>query len=351
MLFAHDTEVALRGAAALVNTAATLPTDTDDLATVAELDAFVQRLGVDRFTRRTTTPSSTASAPCARACASSGPPRPTRRSSWSTTLLAEAKALPQLVRHGEWSWHLHATPPDAPLATRMAVEAAMAMVDVIRAGRARPAAGLRSRRLRGRGRRPVQEPVEAVLRRRLRQPRQRRGLPSPQDRRGQRARLTQRIPPPGRTARADVGHCGDPLRGCLFLGSLPWVPSAAWRHHASHIDRPRGGISTGAGRRADDGTPGLSGRAVRGHLHDPARRQRGQLQPSTPPRTTSTSTAGPGQGAPQTAAGLDDGTYVFQITDPSGKVLLSTDPAGAGSSPWPAASSPASSPSRTDAST
>jgi len=36
---------------------------------------------------------------------------------------------------------------------------------------------------------------------------------------------------------------------------------------------------------------------------------------------------GPGPGAPQTAAGLDDGTYVFQITDPSGKALLSTDPA------------------------
>jgi hypothetical protein len=37
---------------------------------------------------------------------------------------------------------------------------------------------------------------------------------------------------------------------------------------------------------------------------------------------------GPGMGAPQHAAGLDDGTYVFQVTDPSGKVLLSTDPAG-----------------------
>jgi hypothetical protein len=37
---------------------------------------------------------------------------------------------------------------------------------------------------------------------------------------------------------------------------------------------------------------------------------------------------GPGPGAPQTAAGLDDGIYVFQVTDPSGKVLLSTDPAG-----------------------
>jgi len=36
---------------------------------------------------------------------------------------------------------------------------------------------------------------------------------------------------------------------------------------------------------------------------------------------------GPGPGAPATAAGLDDGTYVFQVTDPSGKTLLSTDPA------------------------
>ena len=36
---------------------------------------------------------------------------------------------------------------------------------------------------------------------------------------------------------------------------------------------------------------------------------------------------GPGIGAPITAAGLDDGRYVFQVTDPSGRVLLSTDPA------------------------
>jgi hypothetical protein len=35
---------------------------------------------------------------------------------------------------------------------------------------------------------------------------------------------------------------------------------------------------------------------------------------------------GPGNGAPQTAAGLDDGRYVFQVTSPSGKALLSTDP-------------------------
>jgi len=36
---------------------------------------------------------------------------------------------------------------------------------------------------------------------------------------------------------------------------------------------------------------------------------------------------GPPPGAPSTAAGLPDGTYVFQVTDPSGKTLLSLDPA------------------------
>jgi hypothetical protein len=34
---------------------------------------------------------------------------------------------------------------------------------------------------------------------------------------------------------------------------------------------------------------------------------------------------GPPPGAPQGAASLPDGTYVFQVTDPSGKTLLSTD--------------------------
>jgi predicted RNA-binding Zn ribbon-like protein len=48
-------------------------------------------------------------------------------------LLSEEGALPQLVRHGEHDWHIHAVAPDAPLATRMKVEAAMAMIDVIRA--------------------------------------------------------------------------------------------------------------------------------------------------------------------------------------------------------------------------
>lgn len=36
---------------------------------------------------------------------------------------------------------------------------------------------------------------------------------------------------------------------------------------------------------------------------------------------------GPGKGAGTNAKGLDKGTYVFMVTDPSGKTLLSTDPA------------------------
>lgn len=47
-------------------------------------------------------------------------------------MLAEARALPQLVRHEPFDWHLHAMSPDASLAARVAVETAMAMVDVIR---------------------------------------------------------------------------------------------------------------------------------------------------------------------------------------------------------------------------
>ncbi|WP_270886136.1 CGNR zinc finger domain-containing protein [Pedococcus sp. 5OH_020] len=132
MIFAHDTTVALRGAAALVNTAAALPSDTDDLTTVDDLDRFVREWEWTGSRRHDENELAAVRAL-----------RPRLRALWTAscdeaveavnTLLSEAQALPQLVRHGEWSWHLHATSPDAPLATRMAVEAAMALVDVIRA--------------------------------------------------------------------------------------------------------------------------------------------------------------------------------------------------------------------------
>lgn len=130
MLFAHDTELALQAAAALVNTQAG---DVDELATLAALDGFIREWGWTGSRRR-----SRAELDEVRAL------RPTLRRLWElgeddvvdqvNTMLREAGALPQLVRHGEWPYHLHATPPHAPLADRMAVEAAMAFVDVVRQG-------------------------------------------------------------------------------------------------------------------------------------------------------------------------------------------------------------------------
>nr|WP_279671638.1 CGNR zinc finger domain-containing protein [Flexivirga meconopsidis] len=70
--------------------------------------------------------------------------RPTLRGLWAgdeaetvdrvNAMLRTESALPQLVRHDEWDWHLHATPVEAPLASRWVLDAAMAMVDLVRAG-------------------------------------------------------------------------------------------------------------------------------------------------------------------------------------------------------------------------
>lgn len=47
-------------------------------------------------------------------------------------LLAESGTTPQLVRHGGWDWHLHGVANDADPATRIVVDTAMAMIDVVR---------------------------------------------------------------------------------------------------------------------------------------------------------------------------------------------------------------------------
>jgi predicted RNA-binding Zn ribbon-like protein len=130
VLFAHDTEVALAAAAALANTRRDTP---DSLRTVADLDAFVRTW--EWTGRRSRSREELAAV---RAL------RPTLDRIWQADvdeavglvneLLRDAGALPQLVRHDGWDYHLHATSPEAPLADRMAVEAAMAVVDVIRLG-------------------------------------------------------------------------------------------------------------------------------------------------------------------------------------------------------------------------
>lgn len=135
-MFTHDTEVALMAAAALVNTLpGGVPGDTseDTLTTVAQLEQlFAEHGWTGRFDRD------------ARELAAVRALRPRLRDFWEhdeadvvrlvNDLLAEAHAVPQLVKHDAVGWHIHATPSDAPLPRRMAVEAALAVVDVVRAG-------------------------------------------------------------------------------------------------------------------------------------------------------------------------------------------------------------------------
>jgi predicted RNA-binding Zn ribbon-like protein len=128
VVFAHDTEVALTAAAALVNTAE--PPDT--LETVADLDAFFDEHGYTGSRPRTVEELGEVRAlrPLLREVLTADRDRAVEL---VNSMLADAQALPQLVRHDEWDWHVHAVHPDRSLATRIAVETAMAMIDVIRA--------------------------------------------------------------------------------------------------------------------------------------------------------------------------------------------------------------------------
>jgi predicted RNA-binding Zn ribbon-like protein len=127
VLFAHDTEASLRAAVSLVNSAE----DPDTLTEIAELDAWYGEHG---YTGRRD--GDTAELGAMRAL------RPALRelllaerdhaAELTNALLADAQAVPQLRRHDGLDWHIHAVPADAPLPRRVAVETAMAMVDLIR---------------------------------------------------------------------------------------------------------------------------------------------------------------------------------------------------------------------------
>jgi len=125
--FAHDTEAALLAAVALVNSAE--PPDT--LTTTAELDAF---FATHRYTGGRTHDDAELVAVRALRAPLRALLTADRDEAVALTnrILAERRAVPQLVRHDGWDYHLHATDPSAPLADRIAVETAMAMVDLVR---------------------------------------------------------------------------------------------------------------------------------------------------------------------------------------------------------------------------
>jgi predicted RNA-binding Zn ribbon-like protein len=127
VLLADDTEVSLRAAVSLVNSAE----EPETLGTVAELDAWYAGWG---YTGRHDGDEAELRAVHAL--------RPVLRELLTSErdgaaelvnrLLADARAVPQLRRHDGLDWHIHAVPNDAPLDRRIAVETAMAMVDLIR---------------------------------------------------------------------------------------------------------------------------------------------------------------------------------------------------------------------------
>ena len=129
-MFIRDTEQSLRAAAYLVNT---LPGFDDDDALVT-VDDFEDYLRVNPYTG--TIRRDAAEIEAVRAI------RPRLRKLWEVdreaavplvnAMLRDGGALPQLVIHDGYDWHIHGTSDDAPLAMRILVEAAMAFVDVIR---------------------------------------------------------------------------------------------------------------------------------------------------------------------------------------------------------------------------
>lgn len=131
MVFAHDTEEALLAAVTLVNSQAG-PEEPDELAAIEDLDEFYERF---EYTGRRDRDQAELDAvrrlrPRLRELLTSDRDHAVEM---VNVMLADARALPQLVRHDRFDWHLHAVAQDAPLAKRITVETAMAMIDVIRA--------------------------------------------------------------------------------------------------------------------------------------------------------------------------------------------------------------------------
>ena len=128
MPFAHDTISSLRAAVDLVNSGE----EPDTLTTVLHVDAWYTEHG---YTGRRDGDEAELGAlrtlrPVLRELLTADRDR---AAELVNAMLADACALPQLMRHDGLDWHIHAVPADAPLDRRVVVETAMAMVDVIRA--------------------------------------------------------------------------------------------------------------------------------------------------------------------------------------------------------------------------
>ena len=128
MIFADDTEDALRAAVWLVNSAE----DPDTLTDRADEDAFLQTFPYTGRIDRDDTEIAALRTVRPRMRAMLLAPRDDMAAHVNEAL-SEARITPRLVRHDDIDWHLHALPDERPLAERILIETAMALIDVIRA--------------------------------------------------------------------------------------------------------------------------------------------------------------------------------------------------------------------------
>lgn len=128
MIFAYDTEVALATAVALINTASN---GGETLKATGDLADFLRRFEYGGRSDGTLAELEDVHEL-----------RSVLADLWQqpedilvervNAILRDHAALPQLVKHDNWDWHIHASSLDAPLPTRMALEAAMGLADLVR---------------------------------------------------------------------------------------------------------------------------------------------------------------------------------------------------------------------------
>jgi predicted RNA-binding Zn ribbon-like protein len=128
MVFAPDTAEALEAAVILANSAL----EPDTLTTVEDLSAFYEGQGYSGSHRGDRAELDAVRAVRARLRVLLLADRDGAVGQVNE-ILADARAVPRLVRHDKLDWHIHAVDDDAPLAERVLVETAMAMIDVVRA--------------------------------------------------------------------------------------------------------------------------------------------------------------------------------------------------------------------------
>ena len=142
MQFAHDTKLALLATAAFVNTTPDLSdSGTDEMAAPDHVLAFVEEHDYSGSVRGDQAEIGELQAVRQRLrqlwelCSPGGemPIDVDGVVEVVNAFLREYDALPQLVRHDGWDWHVHAVSTERPLADRICVEAALAVIDLIRA--------------------------------------------------------------------------------------------------------------------------------------------------------------------------------------------------------------------------